>query len=337
MSGNAFMTYNDSNIAPQIGIVKIAELLARIEPITIADKYSTFTALPKNRGEVIKWRRIRPLAVSTGTLTEGVTPAPAQFAYDSVTTVINEFGVWIQFTDKIADLHEDRVFNDAMTAIGDNIASTKEAVVWGQLRGGTQVFFANGTTRAGLNTPIDADLVAAGVNLLKRNYGKKITPRLSAGTGFNTSPVNASYVMFGHVDAENDYRNIDGFVPVEAYGQFKPLHEAEIGKVNEVRILISPQLTGALGAGAVVGATGMRSEDGTNVDVYFSVIVAQDAYGTVGLKGARAVEMHVEQPKMQTGDPLGQRGFVAAKYWFQAVRLNELWMVRLEHGVTALS
>lgn len=336
MASNAYMTYNDPGILPQIGIVKIAELLQRIEPLTITDKYSSFTPLPKNKGEVIKWRRIRPMAVSTGALTEGVTPAPAQFGYDNVTTVIQEFGVWVQFTDKIADLHEDRIFQDAMTAIGDNIAATKEAIIWGQLRGGTQVYYANGSTVGAINTPITANLVAAGVNLLKRNYGKKITERLAAGPGFNTSPVNGSYVMYGHVDAEQDYRSIDGFVPVEAYGQFKPIDENEIGKVNEVRILVSPQLTGDLGAGAAVAGTGMRSEGGTNVDVYYSVIVAKDAYGTIALKGKGAVEMKVHNPTMTVGDPLGQRGFVAAKYWFQALRLNELWMVRLVHAVTAL-
>lgn len=335
MSGNAFLTINSTSIQQRIGIVAVAELLARIEPQVVTDKYSTFTPLPKNKGEITKWRRIRPMAVSTGALTEGVTPAPASFAYDTVTTVIQQFGVWIQFTDKVYELHEDAVPRDAQTAIGDNIASTKEAIIWGQLIGGTQVFYANGSTVPGINTPIDADLIAAGVNLLKRNYGKKLTPRLSAQSGFNTSPVNSSYVMFTHVDTEYDIRNVDGFVPVEAYG--KPISEHEIGKVNEVRVLLGNQLYGLPGAGAAVAGTGMRSEDGTNVDVYFSVIVAQDAYGTVGLKGKNAVEMHVETPKMQTGDPLGQRGFVAAKYWFQALRLNELWLVRLVHGVTALS
>ena len=335
MSGNAFLTYGSASIAPRIGIVAVAQLLARIEPQVVTDKYSTFTPLPKNKGEIIKWRRIRPMAVSTGALTEGVTPAPSSFAYDTVTTVIQQFGVWIQFTDKIYELHEDEVPRDAQTAIADNIASTKEAIIWGQLTGGTQVIYANGTTVIGINTPIDADQVAAGVNLLKRNYGKKITSRLSAQAGFNTSPVNSSYVMFGHVDAEYDYRACDGFVPVEAYNS--PISEAEIGKLNEVRILLGAQLSGAPGAGAAVGASGMKSEDGVNIDVYYSVIVAQDAYGTVGLKGKNAVEMHVEPPKMQTGDPLGQRGFVAAKYWFQALRLNELWLVRLVHAVTAVS
>lgn len=335
MSGNAFLTLNDSTIAQRIGIVAVAQLLARIEPQVVTDKYSTFTPLPKNKGEIIKWKRIRPMAVSTGALTEGVTPAPSSFAYDIVTTVIQQFGVWIQFTDKVYELHEDAVPADAQTAIADNIASTKEAIIWGQLVGGTQVFYANGASVPGINTPIDADLVAAGVNLLKRNHGKKLTARLSAQTGFNTSPVNSSYVMYGHVDAEYDYRNIDGFVPVEAYG--KPISEHEIGKVNEVRILLGPQLYGLPGAGAAVAGTGMRSEDGVNVDVYYSVIIAEGAYGTVGLKGKSAVEMHIETPKMQTGDPLGQRGFVAAKYWFQALRLNELWMVRLVHAVSALS
>jgi N4-gp56 family major capsid protein len=82
----------------------------------------------------------------------------------------------------------------------------------------------------------------------------------------------------------------------------------------------------------------MRSTSGTNADVYPVVIVGKESYGTVPLKGVSAVEMAVKNPKMgEPGDPLGQRGHVAWKIWYQAIRLNEQWMVRLEVAATALS
>lgn len=332
-----FTTYGD--ISPRVGIYAVAKMLSRVEPILVLDKFALVTPLPKNKGEVVKWRRIRPLAVSTTSLTEGVTPPPSQLQYDTVSTNIAEFGGWIQITDKIADLHEDRALDDAMTALADQAASTKEEILWGILRGGTAVLYSNGTTRSGLNTPMDFDLVRSATNTLKRNHAKKITTRLKAGPDIATEPVNSSFVAFSHVDLERDWREMDSFVPVERYGTLKPLDEEwEIGKVEELRIILSPQLIPYLGAGATVSGSGMRSEGGVNCDVYSVVIVASEAYGTVPLKGVNAVEMAVVNPKMGTpGDYLGQRGGVAWKMWYQAVRLNEQWMIRVECCATALS
>lgn len=335
MADGAYVTYGD--VSPRVGIMAVAKMLTRIEPILVLEKFALVTPLPKNVGEVIKWRRIRPLVVSTTNLTEGVTPPASQLVYEDVTTVIAQFGGWIQITDKIQDLHEDRVLDDAMTALADQAASTKEAILWGILRGGTSVFYANGTARTDVNTPIDLDLVNAAVNLLKRNHAKKITKRLSASQNIATEPVNSSYVAFTHVDLETDIRAMDSFVPVERYGSGTPLDpEWEIGKVNELRFILSPQLSAFLDAGGAKGT--MRSTSGTLADVYPVVIVASEAYGTVPLKGVSAVEMAVKNPKMgEPGDPLGQRGHVAWKIWYQAVRLNENWMVRLECAATALS
>jgi len=333
---STFTTYGD--VSPRVGIVAVAKMLARIEPILVLEKFALVTPLPRNKGETIKWRRIRPLAVSTTNLTEGVTPAASQLQYDDVTTAIGEFGGFIQITDKIQDLHEDRVLDDAMTALADQAASTKEMIIWGVLRGGTQVLYSNGASRTSVNTPLDLDLVRAAVQTLKRNHAKKITERLKAGVNIATEPVNTSFVAFAHVDTERDWRECNSFVPVEKYGTLKPLDdEWEIGKVEECRIILSPQLVPFYAAGSAT-LQGMLSAGGANVDVYPIIVVGKEAYGTVPLKGASSVEMAVKNPKMgEPGDPLGQRGFVAWKMWYQAVRLNELWMVRLEVGATQVS
>lgn len=335
MSAGTFVNYGD--VSPRVGIFAVTKMLDRIEPILVLERYALLTPLPKNKGETIKWRRIRPLQVSTVNLTEGVTPPPSQLVYDDVTTVIGQFGGWIQITDKIQDLHEDRVLDDAMTALGDQVAATKEAIIWGILRGGTNVLYANGAGRSSVNTPIDLELVRAAVSTLKRNHAKKITERLAAGPGIATEPVAASFVMFAHTDLERDIRECQSFVPVERYGTFKPIDpDNEIGKLEEVRVILSPQLTPYQDAGGA--ATGMRSTSGTYADIYPAILVAKNAYGVVPLKGVSAVEMAVKNPKMgEPGDPLGQRGLVSWKMYYQAVRLNEQWMIRLEVAATSLS
>jgi len=333
---STFTTYGD--VSPRVGIYAVAKMLARIEPILVLEKFAVVTPLPKNKGETIKWRRIRPLAISTTNLTEGVTPAPSQLQYDDVTTAIGQFGGWIQITDKIQDLHEDRVLDDSMTALADQAASVKEMIMWGILRGGTNVLYANGASRASVNTPIDLDLIRAAVQTLKRNHAKKITKRLSASPNFATEAVNTSFVAFAHVDTERDWREMTSFTPVERYGTLKPLDdEWEIGKVEEVRVILSPQLSPFLAAGSAT-LNGMISNGAANVDVYPVIVIADQAYGTVPLKGVSSVEMAVKNPPMgDPGDPLGQRGHVAWKMYYQAVRLNENWMVRCEAGATQVS
>lgn len=334
---STFTTYGD--VSPRVGIMAVAKMLARIEPILVLEPFAMVTPLPKNKGETIKWRRIRPLAVSTTNLTEGVTPAAAQLQYEDVTTAIGEFGGFIQITDKIADLHEDRVLDDAMTALSDQAASTKEMIIWGILRGGTQVLYSNGASRASVNTPLDLDLIRAAVQTLKRNHAKKVTRRLAPGPDIATEPVNSSFVAVAHIDLERDFRECNSFVPVEKYSSHtKLLHEEwEIGKIEEVRVVLSPQLIPFYAAGSST-LNGMLSAGAANVDVYPIIIFGQDAYGVVPLKGVSSVEMAVKNPKMgEPGDPLGQRGFVAWKMWYQAVRLNELWMVRCEVGATQVS
>lgn len=244
---------------------------------------------------------------------------------------------WIQLTDKVYDLHEDPVLNQSMELLADQAAATKEMILYGILRAGTSVYYANGTARTAVNTPIDISLVDAAVNNLKRNHAKKLTSRLAAGPGFDTEPVNSSYVMFCHVDLESDLRNTDSFVGIEHYGTMKPLDEEhEIGKIREVRVILSPDLQPFYDAGGAAG--GMRSTSGTSADVYPCIIVGKDSYGTVPFKSAGGIKMAVTNPKMGTpGDELGQRGSISWKIWYQCVRLNENWMTRLEVAVTALS
>lgn len=90
------------------------------------------------------------------------------------------------------------------------------------------------------------------------------------------------------------------------------------------------------GTGIFTNDAGKLSSDKTAEDVHVSVIFGKDAYGVIDLENG-ALESIVK-PRGSAGadDPLDQRATVGAKVTgFAAVILNDLWIVRIEHGVSA--
>lgn len=334
MSQYTGMTFGD--ISPRIGIHAVAKMLATAKPQLVFEKYAKVETVPKKRGLSIKFRRPNKFPAATTPLQEGVTPSPGTLQYEDVTVNLSQYGNWVMFTDVITEVHEDPVLNDISEQTGDQIALTKERLLWGTLRGGTNVQYSGGDTqRSDVEVPLDLDDIRAAVRNLKNNHAKMITKQLRASTSVATEPVGASYIAFGHTNLEKDFREMASFVPVEKYASGQPVSEYEIGKVENTRIILTNHAEPFYGAGSA-NITGVLSRDGTNVDVYPVVIFGEDAYGCTFLSGT-SVQMGVKQPKMASGDmdPLGQRGYLAWKMWFACLILNQSWIVRIEAAASA--
>lgn len=334
MSG--YTTYGD--VSPRVGIFAVAKALATAEPQLCLDKFALNTPVPTNKGETVKWRRPVVFNVSTSTLTEGVTPSAQSFDVVDVTTNLSQYGQITRLTDKIQDLHEDPVLNWVSEEMGKQAATTKEMLLWNTLKAASTIFYSDGSAESSVATPLDIGMIRAGINQLKRSHAKRVSKRISATTGVGTEPVNEAYILVGHTDNEPDIRGLAGFLPVESYGSFAPIHPNELGKIEDCRIILTPHLVPEVSAGAA--AASMRSVNGTAgtaCDVYRSVMFGQDAYGTCALKGKDSAQMAVTNPKMGTpGDELGQRGSVSWKFWHADAILNDAWIVALYAACTAL-
>jgi N4-gp56 family major capsid protein len=327
------MTFGD--ISPRVGLHAVATMLATAKNQLVLEKYAMVQALPKNKGMVIKWRRPIKFAAATTPLVEGVTPAPQILGFEDVSAVIQQYGAWVPFTDVIQDTHEDPVLSVISEQCGEQAALTKERIIWGVLRGGTSVVYTDtATSRATVTAPLTIDEIRASVRVLKNNHAAKLTKVLKASTNIATEPVNAAYILFAHTNMEADFRDMTGFVETINYASGGATSEYELGKVEDVRIILTNHLEPFYGAGST-SITGVLN-NGTNVDVYPLVIIGKDAYAVTPLSG-NGVQMSVKNPKMGSeGDPLGQRGFVSWKMWFVATRLNEAWMVRIESACSIL-
>ena len=333
----SFSGVHYGDLSPRVGLFAVANFLAHAQPQLLLEKFAQVQAMPKNTGQVLKWRRLVPFDAAMEQLTEGVTPSPTGITYEDVSSVIAQYGSWIPFTDVLLDTHEDDNLKQMTIAAGEQAALTKERILWNVLVGGTNVIYSGtATQRSAVIAPIALGDLRLAQRTLKVAMAKPITKMLDASVKIATQPVAPAYVGLGHTNLEQDFRAISGFVPRENYSNTSLIHPLEIGKVEDLRIVLAPHFTYFAGAGGAVASGVLRT--GGKADVYPLVILGQDAFAATPLKGMDSARVAVKNPKMGESyeDPLGQRGFLAWKMWYSAARLNEAWMTRIEAAASDL-
>lgn len=332
------MANTTSNTSNKVDVYAEKKMLKHAKPIMVTEKFGLAKTLPMNKSKTIKFRRPNTFTASTTPLTEGTTPSATTFSYTDVTANIAQYGDLVQTTDVLEDTIDCPILNDIAEQVGENIGRTVEALNWGVIGAGTNVMYANGVARNAVNTALTQSLQRKAVRALRNQKGMMFTKVLDGSVEVGTSPVEAAYVALTHTDLENDIRNLAGFLSVAEYGQRKPVSEYEIGSVDNVRYVMSPDLGPFADAGGAAGGN-FVSTTGTSADVYPILYLAKEAYGCIALGGKKA--QSVEPSILPSGqkdksDPLGQKGIVSSKFYHTCKILNDLWMVRVEVAATEL-
>ncbi|MEJ5148965.1 N4-gp56 family major capsid protein [Comamonas sp. MYb396] len=335
--------------AERIGKLK-GEILAHAVATEVLGITGVQRALPKNNGRTVVYRRYLPFGATNTDwntrnrpvvnavaheLTEGVTPTADTLIPQDITTTIKQYGCLYELTDQVVDTYEDDVPAEMKKQCGERVGLLREMIRYGVIKSCTNVFYAGGSSRATVDAKITLNVLRKVSRNLQANHAKRVTGILAPSVDIATKPVEASYLVFVHSDAEADIRDLQGFVHVSAYGSRKPVHAQELGSCENFRFITSPELAPYAGAGADIGATGLMG--GTKVDVYPFIVVGEDAWGQLALRGADSVDPTYIPPGVKDkSDPLGQRGYVGAKFYMQCTLLNEGWMALIEAGVSAL-
>jgi N4-gp56 family major capsid protein len=326
------------------------EMLKHAMPIKVLSTFGTQKNVPQNKTDTVVFRRALPIdAGSNGApnitasnylLQEGVTPGARTIAYQDVQVTLQQYGVLMKLSSKAEAMYEDDIPGDMVKLVGEHMASIEELISYGVVRGGTNVVFANGTVRTSVNTGITLNKLRQAARQLESAHAQLVTEKLASSVNFGTTAIEPGYLVFIHTDMEADFRNLTGFVPVARYGQQKPTHEREIGTVERFRIITSPYFRPFLQGGGTITAGTFLSNGGTTgttADVYPLMVVAQEAWGQVALKGMNAIQpIYLPAKQITHANPMGQFGYVGANFYKNAVRLNENWMVRIECACSAL-
>lgn len=328
------------------------EILAHALPHMVLGITGSQKPHKKNDSDTVIFRRWLPYGGSTADANtinewvvdanahltqEGVTPTADNITAQDISVQINQYSALYTYTDKAADIYEDDIPMAEKEQCGERMGLVKEMVSYGALKGITSKYYAGGSSRATVDESVSLNLLRKSTRGLLGNGAKMITKILDGSPNYNTAPIESSYLVFTHTDMEHDIRELPGFVKVAEYGTKKPVHENEVGSVDRYRFVVSKELKPYPDSGAAIGVTGLVSTTGVNIDVYPVVIVGQNCWANVALRGMDSFDVkHIPHTQISKDDPLGQRGYVGAIFWDAAFIQNDGWGAVIECGATEL-
>ena len=347
--------------AQRIGKLK-GEILKHAIPREVLGLIGDTKPMPKNSGDTVIYRRWLPVnatASSPNTFfadgsgdrtqalanqhlsSEGVTPNAETLTPQDITVTLNEYTVLFGYTKRTGDLYEDDVPGAMKMQTGERLSLVRELVRFGQCKGCTNKFYGGtGTTRATVNGKLTLKMLRKITKALDMQHTDKITEILAPSPKYGTSAVEASFFVFIHTDLKPDARDIAGFVPVAKYGSMQPVSPYEFGSCEEFRFLASPELVCIQDSATSVNAAtyGLISTTGTYPDVYQVIVAGRGAWGDIALRGTKAIDVHDLKPgQIDKNDPTGQRGYIGASTYYNAVLLNQLQMAVAEVGASVLT
>lgn len=334
------------------------QILAHAVPLERLSKGGRTVKFPKNNSDTYVARRWIPYgatannpnqffpngtgdrgnAVVQAHLTqEGVTPTPDSITPQDVPVIMNQYSCLYGFTDKTYNLHEDDIPQAMVEQVGERVTLVNELICFGVLKACTNQFYGGtGTGRSTVNGGLTLPFIRKIAKGLMANHAGMVNKQLSASGNYNTEAVAPGFTVYCHTDLEPDIRDMPGFVPAEKYASGTPM-EGEIGKCERFRFITTPEFPSMQDAGAAVGATGLGSTSGTNIDVYQVIVMGADAWSQVAVRGKESLDPTFLPPGEKTkSDPLGQRGYAGTIWWKAVMIENNGWMAVGNVGAKAL-
>lgn len=315
----------------------VVELLKSADAVEVLDKFCKTISAPANATETVGFLRAVTPDPNVNEVAEGVNPPPRALTYESVTKVYEEYAEVFAITSRQAELGEYDVLMHSKDRLLDLIKRTREKNAWYEFRGGTAVYYNSSaiTARNQVNGVATLGRFRLAARDLHNNRASVVREMTKGSVNESTVAVEPAFVVLSHTDTRSDIRNLPGFVPAPQVGGLKDYIPQLFGYVDEFCFITSPEFEPFYGAGAAVGATGMKSVGGVNIDVYPYLVVGKDALGKVNLKGAEGSNVKLTVlDKADKSDTTNQRRYVTARWWDAPLILNQNFLRRIESGVT---
>lgn len=299
-------------------------LLDRLLPLLVHDRWAQIRDIPKNNTNVAKFRKYNSLSPNTTPLNEGITPAGTNLSITDVTATVLQYGDYITLSDWLVLTTLDPVLLETATVLGEQAGKSLDIVTRDIINAGTHVSYVQSRTERGdveANDSIEAADITGIVDSFKADDVQKITRMVSPHRGYETRPVNDCYVAINHPDVSRVIKGLTDFVPIEKYASNADVMPGEYGKYDDVRFVETSN------------AKVFEGEGSGDADVYSTIFLGQDAYGTTKIAGTSVENIVKAVGTAGTNDPLNQRATSGWKANKTAVILNQLCIRRLESGI----
>lgn len=287
-------------------------LIDLAEPELVHDQFGQKHPIPKNGGKTIEFRQYDPLPEMTEALTEGVTPDGQSLSVSTVEATVKQYGGYVTLSDLLLLTAIDNNLVQATKLIASQAGRTLDTITREVLNSGTVVQYAEGqvASRAALTAThkLTVDAIRMAVRYLENQDAPKI---------------NGYYVGIIHPNCKYDLMDDPKWTNPHEYTDTSNIYQNEIGELYGVRFVQSSRAKVFEGKG-----TG-------GLDVYSTLILADDAYGVTDISGGGLQHIVKQLGSAGTADPLEQRATCGWKATKVAELLVPQYIVRIETTATA--
>jgi len=304
----------------------VRTMLKEARPLLVHTRWAQVVDIPKGNSETVKFRRYSLLSANTTALTEGVTPSGTSVSVTSITATVAQYGGYITHSDFLDMTTLDPIMIEFSELLGQQTGNSLDQICRDVIIAGTTIQYASTATARGevsASMKLNKAEIKEAVRTLKGNNAEKITSMVNPSTGFNTSPIRQAFIGIISEDTEFDLKDEPGWVPVEEYASQKDVMEGEVGKLDEVRFVVTTNAKVFTGEGA------------GSIDVHGTLILAKNYYGVTRISGHALENIVQSLGSAGSADPLKQRATQGWKATFVPKRLNENFAVRIEHAVSS--
>lgn len=279
-------------------------MLTTLAPRLVLEQFAEKTALPKNNGKLVSWRRFGRIAASAtaNALQEGVIPQATALQVNKISATIGQYGDFAQVSDLLSMTSLDPVIEKASEQFGLAAADLIEQLIEAELTATATTDYvenrANDNAVLATDIPTLRDFVREMVRL-KKSLVKK---HASLGAYGVVLHPNHEFDLLGET-------NIGGMIDSAKYGlaDQKALMQGEVGKAYGMRFFVSDA---------------MGTTTGSNTTVYRDYVIGEQPFGTVALDKSNAEIFAKPLGSGGTSDPLSQiatvgykvKGFVAKNF-----------------------
>ena len=260
---------------------------------------------------------------------------------------LEKFGFFEEYTQESLDFDSDaelqsHIHREMLNGAGE---MTEDALQIDLLTSAGVVKFAGNATQ---NSQVGADdLVTYGDIMrlsidLDNNRTPKHTNVITGTRMVDTKTIPAARIMYvgsellPTLKAMKDLHNNQAFISVEKYAAGGNTVTGEAGAIDQVRVVVVPEMMKWAGAGADASADVISYQTNGKFDVFPMLIVGDQSFTTIGFqtdgKSVKFVITH-KKPGTETADrndPYGETGFMSIKwyYGFMVLRPERIGLIK---------
>lgn len=331
----AYQTLGTGGFTNELALTAFEKrLLSRFRGMTTFNKWGLQREIPRRGGKSIQFRRLDPLlgasyaaaynsggAYASGplALTEGTPGAAIDATWVTVAATVSQYGAYIQLTDMTEFQSLDSVVPELTENFSEMMTEALDLVTRDIIVAGTNVQYASiALTRGG------ASGVGSGMylNLAELRESKRTLQSL------NAKPVRSESNKFVVVIHPHTQYDLEGDSNIVSIWQ----NAGQRGEGNQLFDTAMADLPFGFRLYVTSLARIFPSVGLSGADVYATMVLGEEAYGTVKLDALPARIIRKGLGSAGAYDPLDQLSTVGWKAAWAAVRLNENNMLRIEHA-----